>query len=146
MNLISFKPIGIIRTQYIEKEKVPKQAALAEKSMLSAVILDETYLAELAGLEEYSHIILIYQFHKHQKYIKEHAAKVGNNKAGTFATRDANRPNPIGLSIVRLLKIEENRIYFYNADMFDETPVLDIKPFIPVYDHRDDASGSNVNY
>ena len=90
----------------------------------------------LEGLEEYSHMWVIYHFHKNTSHPKAKVAppRLGGERVGVFATRSPHRPCPIGLSLVDIERIESSCISFYGTDMVDGTPVLDIKPYIPFYD------------
>ncbi|MDY0076017.1 MAG: tRNA (N6-threonylcarbamoyladenosine(37)-N6)-methyltransferase TrmO [Bacteroidales bacterium] len=139
MESINIKPIGIIRTQYSDRKSTPIQPFFAKGSLLSVATLNEEYIDGLDGLEQFTHIILLYWLHKskapklHQKPFLE------DKEYGVFAIRSPHRPNPIGMSVVELVKVEENRVYFYQADMLDNSPLLDIKPFVPDFDNRVNA-------
>lgn len=136
---ISFSPIGIIRTAFSDKRAVPRQANVASK-LISRIDLCPTVFNNpehsVEGLENFSHIWIIYYFHRNQAHLKAKVAppRLGGERVGVFSTRSPHRPCPIGLSLVELERIENSSIYFYGTDMVDETPVLDIKPYIPQYD------------
>nr|XP_029728906.1 tRNA (adenine(37)-N6)-methyltransferase-like isoform X1 [Aedes albopictus] len=136
---IPFNPIGVIRTAFSEKRAVPRQANVASK-LLSRIDLCPTVFNNpehsIEGLESFSHIWIIYHFHRNQAHLKAKVAppRLGGERVGVFSTRSPHRPCPIGLSLVQLDRIENSSIYFYGTDMVDETPVLDIKPYIPQYD------------
>ncbi|MBG0782283.1 MAG: tRNA (N6-threonylcarbamoyladenosine(37)-N6)-methyltransferase TrmO [Bacteroidales bacterium] len=132
-------PIGTIRTQYTEAKGTPIQPAFAETSLLAVAELDETYSAGLEGLEKFSHAILIFWFHQSQTPKLKQKPFLGDREYGVFAIRSPHRPNPIGISVVEIVKIEDHRLYFNHADMLDETPLLDIKPFVPEFDNRPHA-------
>lgn len=145
MEQLAYQPIGIIRTQYTETKGMPIQAALAQKSLLAVAEIKETYMAGLTDLEQFTHIILIYHFHKSKKAALVQKPFLDECCHGVFAIRSPHRPNPIGISIVELVFIEKNRIYFKEADMLDKTPLLDIKPFVPEFDNRLMAGSGWVN-
>lgn len=91
----------------------------------------------LEGLEEYSHMWVLYHFHKNDAtHIRAKVAppRLNGLRTGVFATRSPHRPSPIGLSLVKIEQVEDRTVYFSGVDMVDGTPVLDIKPYIPQYD------------
>jgi len=90
----------------------------------------------LADLDGFSHVVLIYHFHRSQGFDLRVTPFLDTVKRGLFATRAPRRPNAIGLSVVRLLGIEGNRIEVQDLDILDGTPLLDIKPYVPEFDHR----------
>lgn len=87
-------------------------------------------------MEDYSHLWIIYYFHKNSSHAKAKVAppRLNGERIGIFATRSPHRPSPIGLSLVEIDRIEGTTISFFGTDMVDGTPVLDIKPYIPAYD------------
>ncbi|XP_055379622.1 uncharacterized protein LOC129610876 [Condylostylus longicornis] len=138
-NAIAFKPIGVIRTAFPEKRAVPRQSTLAGKLRGIIDINPDVFTNpehSLQGLQEFSHLWVIYHFHRNNSHSKTKVAppRLGGEKVGVFSTRSPHRPCPIGLSLVEINKIEGSIIYFSGTDMVDETPVLDIKPYIPFYD------------
>ena len=94
------------------------------------------YVEGLDDLEGFSHIILIYHFHLAKKTQLKVRPYMDAKVHGVFATRAPSRPNPIGISIVRLIKIEKNVLYVRDIDILDGTPLLDIKPYVPEFDIR----------
>ncbi len=102
--------------------------------------ISEEFTEGLTDLTGFSHIILIYHFHKSGKAPLMQKPLLDKKLHGVFSIRSPRRPNPIGISIVELVRIEENLVYFHGADMLDETPLLDIKPFVPRFDNRENAS------
>jgi tRNA-Thr(GGU) m(6)t(6)A37 methyltransferase TsaA len=90
-------------------------------------------------MDGFSHIILLYHFHQSSKFELRVVPFMDNKKRGLFATRAPNRPNPLGMSIVRLLKIEEKIIRIENVDILTGTPLLDIKPYVPEFDEQRDV-------
>ena len=101
--------------------------------------LNEKYTGGLKDLDDFSHAIIIYYFHRSEKIEIEEKPFLEDNKHGIFAIRSPHRPNHIGLSVVRIEKIESNILHFSEVDVLDGTPVLDIKPYIKYFDVRDNA-------
>jgi len=138
---ITLEPIGIIHTCFKAKEGMPIQPNGA-KGIQGQIEVSEEFVPGLADLDGFSHIILIYHFHKSVGFELLTKPFLDNTPRGVFATRAPKRPNPIGLSVVRVLKIEKNIIYVENVDILDETPLLDIKPYIPDFDiHKTEKNG-----
>lgn len=136
---INLTPIGTIRTVFTAKRAVPRQANLANSISSRIEISKDLYTnpdQSLATLDEFSHIWIIYHFHKNEPHSKAKVAppRLDGKKVGVFASRCPHRPNPIGMSLVKLERVEGSTIYFIGGDMVDETPVIDIKPYIPAYD------------
>ncbi|MHA1185429.1 MAG: tRNA (N6-threonylcarbamoyladenosine(37)-N6)-methyltransferase TrmO [Candidatus Heimdallarchaeota archaeon] len=138
---ITYKPIGIIQTPFTKSEGMPIQSKFSQDK--GKAIIPIEYLEAIKGLEEFSHIILLYHFHesKEPKFLVK--PFLSTKEIGLFAIRAPNRPNPIGISIVRLLEINEKKntleIIFEGADMLDQTPLLDIKPYITDFDSYPNA-------
>ena len=103
------------------------------------VILEPEFTAGLKDLEGFSHIILLYVFHRSSGYSLEVQPFLDDQTRGLFATRYPRRPNPLGLSIVRLLECHENILEIMDVDVLDGTPLLDIKPYMPDFDIRTDV-------
>lgn len=135
MMKFEFKAVGFIRTEHRELSGAPIQPAYAKDYTGKAEILLE-YIPGLKDLDGFSHIIIIYVFDRQQQGdFKLHSVPfLDDKKRGVFATRAPKRPNRIGLSIVKIEQIKHNMIFFSGADMYDNTPILDIKPFIPDFD------------
>jgi len=137
-NKITYQPIGIVRTQFDTITDMPIQPSGA-KGAKGIIELNSELTQGLVDLEGFSHIILIYHFH----LIKEHQLSVipfmDDKPHGIFATRAPARPNPIGISIVELKKIEGNLLYVEGVDLINGTPLLDIKPFFQKFDNRPDT-------
>ncbi len=135
MKEIIYKPIGIIRSPYKEPKGVPIQPTAA-KGIEGRVEVYKEFSEGLKDLEGFSHIILLYHFHligDSKLIVKPY---MDENYHGVFATRAPSRPNPIGLSIVRLMKIDDNILYIKDVDIVDETPLIDIKPLVSEFDFR----------
>lgn len=143
-----FKPIGLIKTMFADKRAVPRQAVVAEK-ILSKLELNADVFTNpehsLEGLEDFTHIWIIYHFHLNESHTKAKVAppRLDGAKTGVFSTRSPHRPCPIGISLVKLDHIEGSTIFFYGTDMVSGTPVLDIKPFIPQYDNPSNLDMNN---
>ncbi len=143
---MELKTIAHIRTAFPTKFGVPRQSGLAE-SLHARIIFDEPYrnAAALRGLEGFSHIWLLWLFSESVRDDWSPTVRPprlgGNTRMGVFATRSPFRPNPIGLSCVKLIAIEENELVVAGADLMDGTPILDIKPYLPYADARPDATG-----
>lgn len=134
----TFTPIGVLRTPYKEKSGVPIQGAFAAGSDGEAEIF-EAYEEGLRDVEGFSHLILIYPFHLSEGFDLLCRPYMEENLHGVFAVRAPRRPNPIGFSVVRLRRREGRILHLSELDMLDGTPILDIKPFVPKFDHRPHA-------
>ena len=132
---IRYKPIGVIHSPFIEPKGVPIQSAVACDVDGTIEILPE-YVEGLKDVEGFSHIILIYHFHLSRESTLLVRPYLDDQERGVFATRSPSRPNAIGLSTVRLLRIEGNLLYVKDVDVVDGTPLLDMKPYVPEFDAR----------
>jgi tRNA-Thr(GGU) m(6)t(6)A37 methyltransferase TsaA len=138
---IEFTPIGVIHSPFKKIEGMPIQPAAAEGVMGTVEVFQEFH-AGLKDLDGFSHIILLYHFHRSQGFTLLVVPFMGSQIRGLFATRAPKRPNPIGLSIVRLHRIEDGVLHIENVDILDGTPLLDIKPYVPEFDaHKDVRTG-----
>jgi len=126
---IVYQSIGIIYTPHTSLTGMPIQPSSAQ-GIKGQVVLDSQYADALKDLEGFSHIYLIYHLHKAKKPRLRVKPFLEDKQHGLFATRAPSRPNPIGLSVVRLLSIEGSTIHVENLDILDGTPLLDIKPFV----------------
>jgi tRNA-Thr(GGU) m(6)t(6)A37 methyltransferase TsaA len=141
MTKITFSPIGIIRSPFKEPQGTPIQPEAAQNVPGMVEILPE-YQAGLQDLQGFSHIILIYHFHLAGGFTLQVKPFLDDQQRGVFATRAPARPNPIGLSIVRLERVEGGRLYLREVDIVDGTPLLDLKPYVPRFDcHPEAKSG-----
>lgn len=131
-------PIGIIRTPFKNSDGVPIQSSKSNE--LGQAEVDFEYVEGLRSLDGFSHIFLLYWFHKSKNPKMEVKPFLDTKTHGLFSTRAPTRPNPIGFSIVEIDRIVGNVIHFRGADMLDETPLLDIKPFVPEFDNRPEAT------
>jgi tRNA-Thr(GGU) m(6)t(6)A37 methyltransferase TsaA len=135
---IAFTPIGVIRTPFRDLEGMPVQPCAATAAE-GRVIVEAAYVEGLRDLDGFSHIILLYHFHRATGYRLTVTPFLDTVERGLFATRAPRRPNPIGLSIVGLERIEGPTLTVHGVDMLDGTPLLDIKPWVPAFDMRSNA-------
>ena len=135
MNEIKYKQIGIILSPFKKAKGTPIQPRSAENVEGKVEVFPE-YAKGLKDLEGFSHIILIYHFHLSKKTSLMVKPYMDNEEHGVFAMRGPSRPNPIGFSVVRLLKIEDNILHIQDVDIIEGTPLLDIKPYVPEFDER----------
>jgi tRNA-Thr(GGU) m(6)t(6)A37 methyltransferase TsaA len=136
MDNIVFTPIGVIHTACTCREDTPIQGCFSPNSRGSVEIFPE-YRDGLKDLEGFSHLILIYHLHKVEGYQLVTKPFLDKEKKGIFSTRYFARPNPIGISVVKLVKVVENTLEIREVDMLDGTPLLDIKPYVPQFDIKE---------
>lgn len=132
MEVYTFRPIGVIHTPFTESEKTPLHPARSQAT--GTVEVFPEYAQGLQDVEGMSHLILLYVFHRSQGYPLLVIPFLDDQPRGLFATRYPARPNPIGLSVVRLLSRQDNLLHISGVDMLDGTPLLDIKPYMPEFD------------
>ena len=130
---ISYKPIGMIRSPFTKPEGMPIQAAGATGIRGQVEVFPE-FSEGLNDLDGFSHIILLYHFHRSREVCLTVTPFLDNRPRGLFATRAPSRPNAIGLSVVVLTAVHENILYIENVDVLDATPLLDVKPYVPQFD------------
>jgi tRNA-Thr(GGU) m(6)t(6)A37 methyltransferase TsaA len=135
---LEIKPIGVIRTPFKSKDKIPIQASKSDVVAEFEVFSD--YSAGLDSLSGFSHVILLYWFHRAQPLKLKVTPYLDSQERGLFSTRAPSSPNPIGISTVRITQIKGNIVSFMGADMLNDTPLIDIKPFVPEFDNRLDAT------
>jgi len=131
-----YRPIGTIRSPYREPGDMPIQPVGARGVAGSVEVLPE-YRRGLADLEGFSHLYLLYHFHRSQPFTSAALAVrpfLDDQDRGVFATRAPRRPNPIGLSVVRLISVREAVLTICDVDVVDGTPLLDVKPYVPAWD------------
>lgn len=136
MKEIIYKPIGIIHSPFKDVKGMPIQTTAAQ-GIAGTIEIEPEYAGGLKDIEGFSHIILIYHFHLSEGYSLEVKPFVDNHLRGVFATRAPRRPNPIGLSVVRLVKVEGSILHIEDVDIVDGTPLLDIKPYVPEFDVKE---------
>jgi tRNA-Thr(GGU) m(6)t(6)A37 methyltransferase TsaA len=135
---IELEIIGTIHSPFTTLENMPIQPSGAG-DVEGEVVLDEKYAEGLKDLDGFSHIYLIFHFHKVRRTELSVVPYMDTVKRGVFATRSPLRPSHIGLSIVELVSVDGNRLKVRGLDILDGTPLLDIKPFIPNFDNRENA-------
>jgi tRNA-Thr(GGU) m(6)t(6)A37 methyltransferase TsaA len=135
---IRYVPIGIIHSPFKEPSGVPIQASAAEDTKGTVEVFPE-FADGLKDVEGFSHIILLYHFHLAGKALQV-KPYMDDQLRGVFATRAPSRPNPIGMSIVRLVRVEGGMLHIRDIDVVDGTPLLDIKPYVPEFDVREATS------
>ncbi|MFC2100892.1 tRNA (N6-threonylcarbamoyladenosine(37)-N6)-methyltransferase TrmO [Bacteroidota bacterium] len=136
--MILYDAIGIIHTPY--KELAPFRAEENAKGDFY-IKIEPRFMDALYLLEKFNYVHVLFHIDRAKHYkLKVHPPNANGNEVGLFASRSPNRPNPIGLSIVRIKKIEKNIIYTTGLDVLDHTPLLDIKPYIPAVDIKPDSN------
>ncbi|XP_071483148.1 tRNA (adenine(37)-N6)-methyltransferase-like [Diadema antillarum] len=165
-------PIGHIKSCFKSKNGTPRQPTVCSYSRAKLRILKSVFPCpdhSLDGLAEFSHVWILFVFHENSKDSSSKAKvkppRLNGRKVGVFASRSPHRPNPIGLTLARLDKVEGDTLHLSGTDMIDGTPVLDVKPYVPEYDspkpitespvgnqslqatasHGEDATGINKN-
>lgn len=130
MDNITYQPIGLIHSPFKEAQGIPRQSVGASDVQGMIEIFD-AFAEGLSDLEGFSHLVVIFHLH----LVRETSLKANppwdGREHGVFATRSPYRPNPIGISVVRLERVEKNTLHISGIDMADGSPVLDIKPYIP---------------
>ncbi len=134
----TFQSIGVIHSPHSDTSKVPIQPVFCH-DIEGSVVLDPGYIEGLKGLRDFSHIYLFYFFHRSQKTCLQLKPYLSDQPQGIFSTRAPHRPNKLGMSLVRLARIEDNILHVKDIDILDGTPVLDIKPYIQRFDSRDNT-------
>ena len=137
---IGMRPIGVIHTPFPRGRGTPIQGVLQPDSEGTIEVFPE-YTAGLADLAGFSHIHVVYAFHRSEGFDLEIVPYMDTRKRGLFSTRAPRRPNPIGMTVVRLIAVEGRILHVSGVDMIDGTPLLDIKPYIPAIDAIEDAGG-----
>ena len=133
--MINYTVIGYIHSPFTDPKGTPIQTPAAQGVKGTVEILPE-YAAGLKDIEGFSHIILLYHCHLSQSGSMLIKPYLDDNERGVFATRAPRHPNPIGLSVVRLISIDNNILHIQDIDIIDNTPLLDIKPYVPQFDNR----------
>jgi tRNA-Thr(GGU) m(6)t(6)A37 methyltransferase TsaA len=136
---LTCRPIGVIHTPYREPRGTPIQPTGALGVEGTVEVFPE-YAQGLKDLDGFSHVILLYHFHLSGGCSLTVRPYMDKEVRGVFATRFPGRPNPIGLSVVRLKGVDGRVLRITDVDIVDGTPLLDIKPYVPAFDHREDVS------
>jgi tRNA-Thr(GGU) m(6)t(6)A37 methyltransferase TsaA len=131
---ITYEPIGTLYSPHKELVGMPIQPAGA-RGIAGRIEIASEFRKGLKDLDGFSHLLVIYHFHLVSGYQLEVTPFLDSLKRGIFATRAPRRPNPIGVSVLQLKKIEGTTLHIEDVDILDGTPVLDIKPYIPEFDH-----------
>lgn len=138
-NQFIYEPIGVIRTPFEPPDGMPIQP-VGDAATEGIVELDEMYADGLKDLDGFTHCILLYHFHASGDAAPlEVEPFLDDELRGVFATRAPQRPNPIGLSVVEITSITDKKVTVGGIDVVDQTPVLDIKPFVPDFDVPSDS-------
>ncbi len=145
--IMEIKPIAYIKTDFSEKFGIPRQSGRVKELIGRVEFIDEFKNPEaIKGIEEYSHLWLIFGFSKaeyKEKTMTVRPPRLGGNKrVGIFASRSPYRPNSLGLSCVKLERVEKGSLVVSGIDLLNDTPIYDIKPYIPYSDCVLDACGS----
>ena len=136
MNEIKYIQIGIIHSPFKEPKGTPIQPRAAQ-GIHGTVEVFQEYTEGLKDIDGFSHVILVYHFHLSKKSSLRVKPFMDDQTHRVFSTRAPNRPNPVGISVVQLVKIEGNILQVKDLDIVDGTPLLDIKPYVPEFDIRD---------
>jgi tRNA-Thr(GGU) m(6)t(6)A37 methyltransferase TsaA len=137
------RPIGVIHSPFREASGTPIQAALASDAEGTVEIFPE-FADGLRDVDRFTHLFLLYLFHRAGPTRLSCVPFLDDRERGVFATRAPCRPNPIGLTIVRLISLEGRRIRVRELDVVDGTPLLDLKPYVPRFDCRPEAGSGWV--
>ena len=141
--MIRLEPIAVVRSPWSEKFGIPRQSGLAPEVELSIELADSVPAEALRGLEAVSHVWLVCWFHASADEGWRPTVRPprlgGAKRLGVFATRSPHRPNPLALTLARLVALEPRRLRVCGADLLDGTPVLDIKPYLPWAEARPEA-------
>jgi len=135
MEEITLTPIGYIKNNI----KDPRFGSFSDE--VSEIILDEKFTEALNGIDDYSHVIIVYWMDRVKDRVMTHRPQGNPNVpvVGIFSCRCPQRPNPIGITTVKLIERKENRIKVRGLDILDGTPIIDIKPYWPKYDKVEDG-------
>jgi len=130
-----YRPIGMIHSPFKEIAGMPIQQ-IGAQGVMATIDIEPAYAEGLKDLAGFSHIILLYHFHLAGDYKLQVKPYLDEVSRGIFSTRAPVRPNPIGISIVKLIRIEGCTLHVEDVDVIDGTPLLDIKPYVPAFDVR----------
>jgi len=132
---VAYRPIGVVRTPHAELEGMPLQT-VAARGVRGVVEIEEEFAGGLADVDGFSHLLLLTHLHRAPAWAPRVVPFLDDRPRGVFATRSPRRPNPIGLSIVRLERVEGRRVHVLDVDLLDGTPLLDLKPYVPRFHDR----------
>lgn len=146
MNQSTIKFIGVVESCYPDKFGTPRQPGLVPDSK-AFLRLNKEWQPEdsLSGLDGFSHLWILFWFHKNSESSRFHAKvfppRMGGDKVGVFSTRSPHRPNPIGLSLLKIESIEKEGVWVSGIDLIEGTPIVDLKPYLPYAESISDARG-----
>jgi tRNA-Thr(GGU) m(6)t(6)A37 methyltransferase TsaA len=141
---VTYKTIGIVHSEFTSKDSTPIQSVFS--SSRGTVELFPEYADGLKDIDGFSHLYLIYHFNQAERCaIVQRPFLDGKKERGIFAIRHFNRPNPLGISIVELTGVRGNILDIAGVDILDGTPVLDIKPYVRQFDHRENVRNGWVD-
>lgn len=140
MKKIALEPIGFIKSPFKELNEIPAQSVHA-KDKRAVIEIREELKDGLKDLDSFSHIMVFFNFNKVTDYELLVKTPLSDEKKGVFATRSPKRPNEIGVSVVKLIKVEGCSLEIEGVDMLDGTPVLDIKPYASSLNPTDANNG-----
>lgn len=132
---VTYQPIGTVHSPFQDIKGMPIQPAGAS-GIRGSIEIEPEFVEGLKDLEGFSHVILLYHFHRARESKLLVTPFMDTQLRGVFATRAPKRPNPIGLSVVKLLSVDGNVLQIENLDILDGTPLLDIKPYVPEFDEH----------
>jgi tRNA-Thr(GGU) m(6)t(6)A37 methyltransferase TsaA len=136
----AFHPIGVVRSPFARRGEAPRQGALAPE-IVSRIEVAPAYAEALRDVESFSHLIVLFAFDRERPWSTLVQTPWSPRKRGLFATRSPDRPNPIGFTVVKLIRREKATLHVAGLDALDRTPVLDLKPYVPRFDSVPSASG-----
>ncbi|KLK88186.1 methyltransferase [Methanoculleus sediminis] len=141
---VTYQIIGTIHSPFTDQDTTPIQSIFSEAEGTIEVFPE--YADGLEGVEGFSHIILLYHFHRANGFsLRQRPFVDGSKERGIFAIRHFSRPNPIGISLVEVVSVEGNTVRVRGIDVLDGTPLLDIKPYVRQFDHRDEVRSGWVD-
>ncbi|WOX54842.1 MULTISPECIES: tRNA (N6-threonylcarbamoyladenosine(37)-N6)-methyltransferase TrmO [unclassified Methanoculleus] len=141
MTEIVFNPIGTVHSPFQDPRDMPIQP-IGARGVRGRIELDPAYTAGLKDLEGFSRVILLYHLHRSKGYALEVVPFLDKTPHGIFATRAPRRPNAIGLSVLKLVRVDGATLTVEDVDILDGTPVIDIKPYVPAFDaYPDERAG-----
>ncbi len=135
MEPVVYTPIGMIHSPFLEPVGMPIQAVGAQ-GVAGSIDLEPAYADGLKDVDGFSHLILLYHWHQSRPAALEVKPFLDTQTHGIFATRSPRRPNPLGISTVRLVDVQGCTLLIEDVDVIDGTPLLDIKPYVPTFDDR----------
>jgi tRNA-Thr(GGU) m(6)t(6)A37 methyltransferase TsaA len=127
--MFTLRPIGFARTPYNETKQIPKGFG-AKHEAEGVIEIEPDFEAGLKDIDGFSHLFVIWIFHRSDGFDLVGTPPIDNKPHGVFATRSPRRPNPIGLTVVELLRRDGGKLHVRGVDMLDATPILDIKPYL----------------